>query len=150
MNPLEFTKTYSYELVQGGFKLLLNGELAMIQTINTETGEALTEENKEATAQAVVAAYQTAVDAPQVPFVDPLSSNVPGVVTMRQARLALLQSGLLDEVEAAVNAADQATRITWEFSSEVQRGNAFVATLASALGLTNQQLDELFILAATL
>lgn len=72
------------------------------------------------------------------------------VVTMRQARLALLQTGMLASVNSAVAAADEATKITWEFSSEVQRNNALVATLAGALNLTDAQLDDLFRLAATL
>lgn len=71
-------------------------------------------------------------------------------VTMRQARLAMLQAGLLSAVNAAVAAADEATRIEWEFSNWVERDNALVSTLASALGLTDQQLDDLFALAATL
>lgn len=81
---------------------------------------------------------------------DPLTPTVPAIVTMRQARLALLQTGMLASVNAAVAAADEATKITWEFSSEVQRNNALVSTLAAALNLTSQQLDDLFTLAATL
>lgn len=75
---------------------------------------------------------------------------VPDSVTMRQARLALLQAGILTQVNAAVAAGDEVTRITWEFSSEVQRSNPIVSTLVTVLGLSEQQLDELFILAASL
>lgn len=79
---------------------------------------------------------------------------VPVSVTMRQARLALLQQDLLDDVETAINALPQpqqsAARIEWEYSNEVQRTNGFVEQIAPALGLTSQGLDELFILAATL
>lgn len=79
---------------------------------------------------------------------------VPPVVTMRQARLALLQSDLLTAANNAVAAmtgtAGEAARITWEFSSEVRRDNPFVAQLASALSLTEAQLDDLFRLAITL
>ena len=81
---------------------------------------------------------------------DPITQAIPSVVTMRQARLALLQTGMLASVNAAVAAADEATKITWEFSSEVQRNNALVSTLGAALSLTSQQLDDLFTLAATL
>lgn len=77
-------------------------------------------------------------------------ARIPRTVTMRQARLALLQSGLLGQVNAAVNAADEATKITWEFSSEVHRDHPFVATLTAALGLTEAQLDNIFTLAASL
>lgn len=79
-----------------------------------------------------------------------IKSRIPTVVTMRQARLALLASGLLPTVNAAVAAGDEATKITWEFSSEVQRSNPLIATLAAALMLTEDQLDDLFTLAATL
>lgn len=75
---------------------------------------------------------------------------VPKVVTMRQARLALLQADLLDDVEAAIAAADQATRIEWEYASTVERNNALVASLTAALGWTEAQVDELFIAAAKL
>lgn len=86
---------------------------------------------------AIVAAHVPASDSPQT-------------VTMRQARLALLQAGLLGQVNAAVNSADEATKITWEFSSEVHRDHHFVATLTAALGLSEKQLDNLFTLAASL
>lgn len=75
-------------------------------------------------------------------------------VTMRQARLALLQSGLLTQVNGAIatmgGAAGDAARITWEFSSEVAKSNPLISQLATALGLTQKQLDDLFALAATL
>lgn len=81
---------------------------------------------------------------------DAATAIVPAVVSMRQARLALLQTDMLGSVNQAIAAADEATKITWEFSSEVQRNNPLVSTLAVALNLTNQQLDDLFTLAATL
>lgn len=77
-------------------------------------------------------------------------ARTPKSVTMRQARLALLQSGLLGQVNAAVAAADEATKITWDYSSEVHRDHPFVATLAAALKLSDSQLDDLFTLAASL
>lgn len=80
----------------------------------------------------------------------PALPTVPEAVTMRQARLALLRAGMLSQVDAMVAAADVVTRITWEFSSEVQRTNPLVLSLASSLGLTDEQLDNLFILADTL
>lgn len=78
------------------------------------------------------------------------AKQVPQAVTMRQARTALSRSGLLAEVNAAVSAADEETRIAWEFSTEVQRDFPLVSTLAAALNLSEQQLDDIFTLAATL
>jgi hypothetical protein len=85
-------------------------------------------------------------DAPPVPVI--------ASVTMRQARLALLQQGLLTQVNDAVasmpGAQGDAVRIEWEFSSAVERNRPLVQSLAASLGMTSQQLDDLFALAATL
>lgn len=79
---------------------------------------------------------------------------VPEVVTMRQARLALLQSGLLVNVEAAINSLPspqkEAAQIEWEYSQEVRRDKDLVALLAPALGLDDKQLGDLFVLAEKL
>lgn len=84
----------------------------------------------------------------------PAPPYVPVAVTMRQARLALLGAGLLDDVDAAIEALPsphkEAARIEWEYSQEVQRHNGFVSMLAPALGLTDAQTDALFIGAAAL
>ena len=79
---------------------------------------------------------------------------VPTVVSMRQARLALLGAGLLATVNAAVaampGAAGEAARIEWEYSGEVHRNKALVQALAPVLGLNDAQLDALFVAAAAL
>lgn len=79
---------------------------------------------------------------------------VPQSVTMRQARLALFGAGVLASVETAINAlpspTKEAARIEWDYSSMVDRNRALTLTLGGALGLTDAQLDTLFITAATL
>lgn len=88
-----------------------------------------------------------------LPYVAP-PTPVPTAVTMRQARLALLGAGLLDDVEAAINALPspqkEAAKIEWEYSQEVQRHNGFVSVLAPLLELSDAQLDAMFLQAATL
>ena len=78
--------------------------------------------------------------------------KVPSKVTMRQARLALLQAGLLDDTEALIASLEgpegQAARIEWDYSSEVFRNKPFVITLGAQLGLDDEQLDALFITAS--
>lgn len=79
----------------------------------------------------------------------------PNTVTMRQARLMLLQAGLLSQVDAALAAiADPAQKaaaeIEWEYATTVVRGSPLVSTLASAIPLSEQQLDDLFTQAALL
>ena len=84
----------------------------------------------------------------------PQAAPVPKIVTMRQARLALLGAGLLTTVEATLAALPEPTKtaaqIEWEYSQEVHRDKALVQMLAPLLGLTTEQLDNLFIIASTL
>lgn len=79
---------------------------------------------------------------------------VPQIVTMRQARLALLGAGKLAAVNDAINAlpspAKESAQIEWEFSNEVNRQNGLVSQLAPLLGMTDADLDALFIAAAAL
>lgn len=82
------------------------------------------------------------------PNAPPPGPVIPQVVTMRQARLALLAVGLLDDVEAAVQATDKATQIEWEYAQDVNRNWPTLAALAGALGLTSDELDALFAAAA--
>lgn len=78
----------------------------------------------------------------------------PRVCDMAQARLALLQAGLLDQVQAAIEAMPgvdgQAARIAWEYRSTVRRDSPLVLALAAQLDLSEQQLDDLFAAAASL
>lgn len=73
---------------------------------------------------------------------------------MRQARLVLMSAGLTASINAAINAMPspqkEAAQIEWEYSNTLQRNNPLVLALAPALGLTSQQLDNLFIAAAKL
>ena len=76
-------------------------------------------------------------------------------ITMRQARLALLRAGLLDDVDAAIAAIPDETqrhaaRIEWEYASIVERNSALIKQLTPALGVTEAQMDELFATAAGL
>lgn len=80
----------------------------------------------------------------------PEPAPVPQVLTMRQARLVLHQVGLLDDVEAAVKAADRSVQIEFEFAQEVSRTWPTLIAMATALGLTESQLDNLFIQGALL
>jgi len=78
-------------------------------------------------------------------------ASVPTHVTMRQARLALNQAGLLTTVDTAINSGtDEAAKIEWEYAQDVQRTWPLVLALMPVLGMTEAQLDDLFILAATL
>ena len=80
---------------------------------------------------------------------------VPASVTMRQARLALLGIGMLDDVDAAIAAIPdpvqrKAAEIEWEYAQTVDRNSPFTQQVAAGLSLTAEQLDALFTQAAGL
>ena len=75
---------------------------------------------------------------------------IPTTVSMRQARLALLQMGLLTTVTDAINSGTEEDKITWEFSTEIARNFPLVQNMKHPLGLSEQDLDNLFVLASTL
>lgn len=85
----------------------------------------------------------------------PPGPQVPASVTRRQARQALLLAGLLDSVQPAIDAIPDATQrglaqIEWDDSQEFERNRPMLISLATAIGLTSEQIDELFITAAGL
>ena len=76
---------------------------------------------------------------------------VPTVITMRQARLALLGANLLTTVDDAIaTGTDEALKIEWEYATECRRDWQSLIVMATALGVTELQLDEMFILGSTL
>lgn len=75
--------------------------------------------------------------------------------TPRQARLALLAVGILDQVDAAIASIEDETAragaaIAWEYATEVNRLDPWVVQLGGALGMSDEQLDELFVAAGGL
>lgn len=78
-------------------------------------------------------------------------SKVPQVISRRQAKQALLKAGLLDVADAAISASgDRAAQIDWVDAQEFRRDWATLISMQNALGLTDEQIDDLFRLAATL
>jgi len=69
------------------------------------------------------------------------------VVSRFQARAALLNAGLLDAAEAAVAQADAVTKLAWADALEFRRNSPTIAALAGIVGLTDEQIDNLFIAA---
>lgn len=78
----------------------------------------------------------------------------PAAVSMRQARLALLQAGLLATTNSTIAAipgtAGDAARIEWEYATEVRRDSLLVAALTPMLTMTDAQIDALFVAASGL
>lgn len=81
--------------------------------------------------------------------VDP-ATIPPYSITPRQCRLLLLQQGLLSDVENMIASQDEATKITWEYALEFRRDDLLLLQLAKKLNLTEEQIDQFFIVAARL
>ncbi len=79
-----------------------------------------------------------------------LHPAVPQTVSRFQARAALHLAGLLPAVETlmADPATDPIARLAWQDALEFRRTSPTVLAMASALSLTDEQLDTLFISAA--
>ena len=80
---------------------------------------------------------------------------VPQSVTRRQALSALLLADKLDSVQPAIDAIPDATQrglmqIEWDESQTFERTRPALLQMAAALGMTDVELDQLFITAATL
>ena len=75
---------------------------------------------------------------------------VPQQVTMRQARLALLSAGLLDDVEMVISAAGRVAQLEWEYAAVVDRSNPAIAAVQQQESLTDAQIDDMFLEAVKL
>ena len=71
--------------------------------------------------------------------------QVPQSVSPRQIRQALSKLDLRKSVENAVASGDQDLKDWWEFSTEFVRGHPMVLGMATSLGISEGQLDGLWI-----
>lgn len=87
------------------------------------------------------------VDPPSIPV-----RLVPSFVSRFQALAALLQAGLLADVEAymALPETDPFIVLAWKEAQEFRRESPIVSGLAQVLSLSETQLDDLFCFAGTI
>jgi len=82
-----------------------------------------------------------------------LKARLPAVATPRQIRLALLDAGLLDSVSIAFDDLSEPLRtkvqIEWEYATEIDKESPLIQALYPKLGLTEDELDDLFVAAAS-
>jgi hypothetical protein len=87
----------------------------------------------------------------------PPAAVVPPVVPMWKAKGALSKAPpvhtgatLLDDANAVVTEGNGVAAIYWEYATELHRSDPEVAKIAALLGLTDAQVDALFVTAAAL
>ena len=87
------------------------------------------------------------VAVPVVGPVEPPVAGPPTRVTKFQAKAALIDAGLYDEVEAymALPTTPQLTKLAWTEALHFERASPTVAGLAALLNLNSTQLDTLFL-----
>ena len=73
-----------------------------------------------------------------------IPKEVPQAITPLQSKLQLHKLGLLDDVEALVTG-DRTAQLYWEYALVIERDNEILLMMATQLGLTSEQLDDLFI-----
>lgn len=98
----------------------------------------------------VVAEDGASLREPTTAEIDAINNPVPEEVDRAQARIALHQAGLLSQVEAIIAdpATDPVTVIAYNDAKIFRRDSVVLQSLAAALGLTEQELDDLFLAAS--
>lgn len=79
---------------------------------------------------------------------DPTKPRIPEQVTAAQARVSLHRANLLNAVKSAVEQAGGEIEIWFEYATEWRRDSQHIAALSAGLGLTSEQIDNLFIVAS--
>lgn len=92
------------------------------------------------------AAYQSWLAEGNTPTPAPVEpAPVPQQVPMWSVRTVLQNDGLFDQADALIRAsADNALKNVWEYGNFADRNSAAITSLASALGLTNAEVDKMF------
>ena len=79
------------------------------------------------------------------PTVDPLIAERASMTVSRfQALAALLNAGLLSQVNVALANAGPLAQLTWTKTTKFRHNSPTIASLSTGLDLTNTQVDDLF------
>jgi len=80
-----------------------------------------------------------------LPLPDPIIAEREYMVASRfQAMAALLDAGLLSQINAALADAGPLAQLAWAEATEFRRNSPTIAGLSAGLGLTDAQVDDLF------
>lgn len=124
--------------------------LLIEETPNTYASQSYTRLEGADENEAAVAGGLTAIPATPAP-----PAPVPNQVSPRQFRLAMLQVGVSpSDVTTAIDAiADPvvkaAAQVEWEYAVVFERDHALIASLAASMGLSSQDVDNIFRIAIT-
>lgn len=132
------------------FLKLLEGSLWRIERDDAQERFVAIEDNTTIERYGLTRADFPQAQPPELPEWKPLPSSVPQSVTPFQAKAALLQSGLLDDVEALIAnpATDPLVKLAWNTALAFERESPSILGIANALGWSDSDLDTLFVTAS--
>jgi len=142
----------------------------LISTSPIENGIEITEEEYQAALDGIVNGKIISVESGIFSIIDPpepepestdtepeLPESKPTPpITARQLRLCLVLNGIsLDLVESAIDSIEDKTerevaRIEWEYATVFERSHPLIEQIGTSLGLTTEQIDEMWQEAITL
>lgn len=78
------------------------------------------------------------------------AKNIPQIITARQLRLALLEKGVdINKIDKIINALPEeqktVAQISWEYAHTFERNNPMLLQVAEAIGITEEELNDIFI-----
>lgn len=79
-----------------------------------------------------------------------IPQSVPSIITPLQARKALRSLGLYEQVNSYIQSLSEEEQEEWEYAIQIERNNHIIVNGANYLGLSEEQVDSLFILGSTL
>lgn len=65
-------------------------------------------------------------------------------ITPRQCRIWLKRAGLLTNIKNFINGLDEEAQIEWEYALEIRRDHTLVLALVAQLGMTEDDLHQMF------
>lgn len=85
---------------------------------------------------------------------DEIRARLPTTATPLQIRLALIKLGMLDTVQNFIAALEEPAKsivlTEWEYALEIDKNSNSIQSLTAAMGLTTEQLDNIFVEAAAI
>lgn len=76
--------------------------------------------------------------------------RVPGSITPLQARRIVRARGLKPALDAWLSSQPEEVNEAWQYAKTIERNSAFVIAFQAAAGLTDDQVDDVFIEASAL
>lgn len=79
-----------------------------------------------------------------------IEKAVPASITARQLRLVLLEKGVdINKIDKIINALPEeqktVAQISWEYAHIFERNNPMLLQVAEAIGITEKELNDIFI-----